>query len=221
MTKLHLAPLCLLVACAGTGEPPSEPIAATTEPPPPDLVLDFAHSGQLKQFEYTSPRMWRPYQESLELLGKSPYEPPHRSPHSIALLRTEPLGDFVLETRALQTGREYGHRDLCLVFGFVDDANFYYAHLASTPDPRAHNVFLVDDADRVALAPVPDQGVDWGTDVWHDLKVERQGARIRVWFDGQLTHEVTDATHGAGRVGLGSFDDSGRFDDLRLTSPDL
>ena len=97
MTKLHLAPLCLLVACAGTGEPPSEPIAATTEPPPPDLVLDFAHSGQLKQFEYTSPRMWRPYQESLELLGKSPYEPPHRSPHSIALLRTEPLGDFVLE----------------------------------------------------------------------------------------------------------------------------
>ena len=164
--------------------------------------------------------MWRVGEGSLELLGKSAYDPPHRSPHSIALLRTPDLGDFVLEVDLMQTGREYGHRDLCLFFGHQDAANFYYVHLATTPDPNAHNVFVVDDADRRPLAPVPETGVDWGTGIWHRVRLERTGAHISVHFDGDLVHEVEDGTHGAGRIGLGSFDDQGRFDRLRLTSPD-
>ena len=226
----------LAAACAGPVPAPGDGPVPTgdgpvvRQPPEPErapsggpgaLILAFDDPAELARLELTDPAMWRVDSGSLELLGKSAYEPPHRSPHSIALLDSGPVGDFVLEARLRQTGREYGHRDLCLVFGHVDPANFYYVHLATAPDPWAHNVFLVDDADRVALAPVPERGVDWGTDVWHDVRVERAGTRIRVWFDGTLTHEVHDATHGAGRVGLGSFDDQGRFDDVVLASPDL
>ncbi|MDF1799671.1 MAG: hypothetical protein P1V81_10880 [Planctomycetota bacterium] len=188
---------------------------------PQDLALDFDSAEELAGFLVTDEAMWRVHEGSLELLGKGAYQPPHRSPHSIALLRTPDLGDFVLEVDLLQTGHEYGHRDLCLVFGHQDPANFYYVHLATTPDPNAHNVFVVDDADRRPLLPVPAVGVDWGTGRWHHARLERTGARVSLHFDGDLVHEVEDGTHGAGRIGLGSFDDQGRFDRLRLSSPDL
>ena len=216
----RLLPLLVLSGACAT---PTDELA----PAWPSLTVDFATAAALTRFDYTDGARWRVHEGSLELQAAgdydpaTAYEPPHRSPHSIALLRDAEVGDFTLDVRLMQTGREYGHRDLCLFFGFEDAANFYYVHLATTPDPRAHNVFLVDDADRVALAPVPEDGADWGTDAWHDVRVERAGARIRVFFDDELTHELEDATHGAGRVGIGSFDDQGRFDDLVLASPDL
>ena len=36
------------------------------------------------------------------------------------------------------------------VFGYVDPSTFHYVHLAPSPDPHAHNVFVVD-GDRAAL----------------------------------------------------------------------
>ena len=92
-------------------------------------------------------------------------------------------------------------------------------HLATTPDERAHNVFLVDGAARRNLLPARAQGVDWGAG-WHHLRLERRVADglIRVYFDDltQPVLEVRDTTFGLGRVGLGSFDDTGRFANLEL-----
>ena len=176
----------------------------------------------LGRFDLTDPSAWEvtlrtgPEGEAvpcLELVGSSDYAPPHRSPRSIALLRERELGDFVLEASLMQTGREYGHRDLCLFFGHRGPARFYYVHLATSPDEHAHNVFLVDGADRRRIAEIPDEGVDWGTEEWHRVRLERTLAdgAIRVWFDGELVLEASDHTHGRGRVGFGSFDDTGAF----------
>ena len=119
-------------------------------------------------------------------------------------------------SQLLQTGREYGHRDLCLFYGFVDAAHYAYVHLATTPDANAHNVFLVDGADRRPLASIPAEGVDWGTDEWHRVRVERAGTQVRVFFDRapDPLFVVEDPTSGVGRVGVGSFDDTGRFAEL-------
>lgn len=171
------------------------------------------------------PAAWRIEAGELALTEASDaYAPPVRSPRRIALANVV-AGDFDLTLDARQTSREYGHRDLCVVFGFVAPDRFYYAHLATTPDETACNVFLVDRAPRRRLAPIPAAGVDWGAPgedaPWRRVRVERRLAArsIRVWVDGRLALEAEDATLGAGLVGLGSFDDTGRFRDVTLTAP--
>jgi hypothetical protein len=170
-----------------------------------------------QQFVFSDPEAWE-VGETLELVSASDYAPPFRSPLSIALVEGHTFGDFTLEAQLMQTGREYGHRDLCLFFGFVDTANFYYVHLATTPDEHAHNVFIVDDAARLALAPVPDKGIDWGDSEWHRVRLERTLASglIRVYFDDQLVHSLSDTTHGVGHIGFGSFDDTGQMRAIRI-----
>jgi hypothetical protein len=155
----------------------------------------------------------------LELAGEpDTYEPRVRSPRRIALLDGRSFGDFDLSVEAQQTSHEYGHRDLVAVFGFEGPERFYYVHFATTPDESACNVFLVDRAARRRLADIPARGVDWGSALgpgseppWRTLRVQRAGDVIRAWFEGELVVEARDATLGTGLVGLGSFDDRGRF----------
>ncbi len=156
----------------------------------------------------------------ITLSGPASYEPAVRSPRALALWASAAFGDFVLDVEAQQDGREYAHRDLCFFFGHQGPESFYYVHLASAADPNAHNVFVVDEAPRRNIATTVTEGVDWGApDSWHHVRIAREGSRIRVWFDDMDTPvmEADDATFGVGRIGVGSFDDSGRFRNLRVT----
>jgi hypothetical protein len=62
-------------------------------------------------------------------------------------------------------------------------------------------------------------GTDWD-DKWHDVKIERRVAdvTIYVYFDDMKKPVMTakNKTFTWGRIGLGSFDDTADFDDLRL-----
>jgi hypothetical protein len=202
----------LLASCAATGSG-----ADLREGFPVQYTQDFADARSLTDLTFSDARAWAWSEASLELHGESTYAPPHRSPLAMALIGDALFDDFVLEVEVLQTGREYGHRDLCLFFGFESPARFYYAHLATTPDEHAHNVFLVDGADRRAIAPVAEKGVEW-SDTWHLVRLSRIDGMIRVFFDDMTTPviEASDATLGAGRIGLGSFDDTGRFRNARV-----
>src|SRR5262245_29365394 len=51
---------------------------------------------------------------------KSSFKPPHRSPLNFALIKDLVVGDFTLDVKALSTEKDYGHRDLCLFFGYQD-----------------------------------------------------------------------------------------------------
>jgi hypothetical protein len=168
--------------------------------------------------DFSDPAAWRfvhaDGRDALELFGASDYAPPHRSPLNVALLTAMHLGDFTLDVDVRQTGRDYGHRDLCFFFGWQAPDRFYYVHLATTPDANAHNVFLVDGAPRRNLLAPQAKGVDWGQG-WHHVRLERTVAdgRVRVFFD-DLEHpvlEAVDTTLDLGRVGIGSFDDTGLF----------
>ena len=186
---------------------------------------DFTDASALDDFTFSDQRAWSHGNEGgrgyLDLAGGSKYRPKHRSPLNIALIDDLLLADFVLEAEAWQTGREYGHRDLSLFFGFEGPNRYYYAHLATEPDDRAHNIFLVDNADRAPMGAVPDEGVDWGSG-WKRVRVERQDGSLRVYFDGvkQPTVSTDRDPLGWGRVGFGSFDDTGRFSKVRIWAPD-
>ncbi|TWT47246.1 hypothetical protein [Botrimarina hoheduenensis] len=158
----------------------------------------------------------------LRLVQKaSAYTPPHRSPGHIALWETVSWGDFDLKVRVRSTHPDYGHRDVCLFFGWVDPAHFFYVHLGKEPDPHCHQIFVVDGADRLAITDggEKDAGAPWD-DAWHTVRLTRSRAtgRIAVYWDGQnepmLT--ATDTRFPIGKLGVGSFDDTADFSDLRV-----
>jgi acetyl esterase/lipase len=149
----------------------------------------------------------------------SAYTPPHRSPLNIALLKGLEVSDFVLDARVQSTVDDYGHRDLCFFFGYRDPAHYYYVHLARAADDRAHSVFIVNGKDRASIAGERTQGVDWSPG-WHRVRVRRDAAsgKIEVFFDDleKAIMTASDRTFPAGRIGVGSFDDTGNFDEIRL-----
>ncbi|MCA9297772.1 MAG: hypothetical protein KDA28_01825 [Phycisphaerales bacterium] len=189
------------------------------------LVLSGCHAGSHavraetpapSMLTFTDPDAWTVEDGALSLTSASTYTPPHRSPFNLAILSDVAWGDVTIEIEAMQTGREYGHRDLCFVLGYQSPSRFYYVHLATTPDPHANNIFIVNDAPRTALAPVPERGTDWGTGVWRTIRIEREGDAIRVFVDDALSLEASDATFADGFIGFGSFDDTGRFRNLHV-----
>ncbi len=195
------------------------------------LVYDqrFVEAGALSDFRFTDPSAWRLARSNdvaaLELVRQSKYTPVVRSPVNIALLADRILGDFVLEADLIQTGREYGHRDMCLFFGFQSPTNFYYAHIATAADKNAHNVFIVNNAPRTNIARETTKGVNWGLGVWHKVRLERNLAAgtIKVYFD-DMTKPIMvaeDKTIGAGQIGFGSFDDTGMVDNVRIWAPSV
>lgn len=207
--------------------------AALAQPGEPPAGFELVFDSRVDEAEllFSDPAAWQRNGSAseggltLELASQSAYQPPHRSPVNIALLAPWLFDRFVLEVEVQQTGREYGHRDACFFFAFESAERFYYAHLATAPDDRAHNVFLVDGADRAKTAPVNEAGVDWGQEEWHTVRIERGVSapeRTEVYFDGATTPTVSssDLTIRWGRLGVGSFDDTARFRALRVWAPE-
>lgn len=190
---------------------------------------DFTSNSVISEFEMSDPSAWKVVADDqgwLELIGESQYKARVRSPFNIALLKDHIFGDFILEADLAQSGREYGHRDLCLFFGAKDATNFYYVHIASVADQNANNIFLVNDAPRTNIATKTTKGTDWGdTNSWHKVRIERNitAGKIRVFFDDMSTPimEATDTHFDYGRIGFGSFDDTGRFDNIRIWGPEI
>jgi alkaline phosphatase D len=150
---------------------------------------------------------------------QSAYRPPHRSPVNISRLKDVVVGDFDLLARVLTTQRDYGHRDMCLFFGWQDPEHFYYVHLGQAMDDHANQIFIVNQAPRVKISEHTTQGTPWDAQ-WHTVKISRRVASgsIHVYWDDMETPvmRATDRTFLSGQIGLGSFDDTGNWDDVRL-----
>jgi hypothetical protein len=179
----------------------------TTDPPSADPVWKIIEVGS-------------PGNRALRVTGTSKYQPPHRSPHSIALLRDIVVGDFELTTRVQETNVKAGpHRDLCIFWGYQDPSHFYYVHFGAQADPHACQIFIVNDAPRKMITVDQAKGTPW-TEGWHNLKVVRRvdDGTMNVYFDDMEKPFMTakDKTFKWGQVGVGTFDDHGNFDDIAL-----
>ncbi|HEV2380617.1 MAG TPA: hypothetical protein VG206_12585 [Terriglobia bacterium] len=144
-----------------------------------------------------------------------------RRPLQFALLKNIKAGSFDLRVRVRREGGS-----MIVVFNYVDTLHFYYSHLSvdSGRKQAVHNgIFLVNNAPRVRIAgaeaipALPDTS-------WHQIRVLRNGAsgRIEVWSDVQagVLFTVVDHTYSCGQIGLGSFDETGDFSDVDLSSND-
>ena len=155
----------------------------------------------------------------LSLSRSSKYEPTVRSPKSIAWINGLDIGSFVLEVSVKQTGREYGHRDMCFFFNKVADDQFYYVHIASTADPHAHSTFRVDKAPRVSIVEKRTDGWKWDKE-YHTVRIVRdvETGVIDVYMDDMknpIMHTI-DKAFTSGTLGIGSFDDTGNFNEVTV-----
>ena len=131
------------------------------------------------------------------------------------------LGDFVLEARLQSTAvRENPHQDMCLFFGYQDPAHFYYVHLGRRADSHSNQIMIVDGAPRKMITQKQSPGTPW-TKGWHRVKVVRRVAQgaIEIYFDDMTKPHMaaSDKKFAWGQVGIGSFDDTGNWDDVKLS----
>ncbi|MGI9515967.1 MAG: hypothetical protein ACR2NP_02880 [Pirellulaceae bacterium] len=187
------------------------------------VVFQSDFSRINRAWESLDPDSWKVEDGRLQLFQKaSDYSPPFRSPLHITLLRTPSVADFVMDVRVRSTHEHYNHRDVCLFFGYQDPSRYYYVHLGQQTDPRANQIFIVNEADRTKISLTTTEGTPWDED-WHHVRLVRdsRSGDIRVYFDDMQTPVMTanDRTFVTGRVGLGSFDDTADFDDLSIRSP--
>jgi hypothetical protein len=143
---------------------------------------------------------------------------------NISLLKDVHVGDFVLEVDVLSTARDYGHRSMCLFFGYQDPSHFYYVHFGKQTDDHANQIFIVNEAARAKISTETTDGTPWD-DRWHHVKIVRRAGdgTIQVYFDDMQEPVMTavDKDFTWGRVGLGSFDDEGDFDNFKLSGVEV
>jgi hypothetical protein len=193
-----------------------------------DLPLAYQTDFERDQatgWDFTDKSAWRikrlddQHTQVLELFQASKYQPAVRSPLNIALLQGHDLANFVLDLKVRSTTRDYGHRDICLFFGHQDPSHFYYVHLGKQADDAANSIFLVNGKPRVSIAEKRTEGTPW-TDGWHHVRIVRnvKDGLIQVYFDDMKSPAMSahDQTFGHGRLGVGSFDDTGMFDEIRI-----
>jgi hypothetical protein len=183
---------------------------------------DFEDSD-ISEWKATDPTAWRIESGNngkvLALHKQSEYEPQVRSPVNINLIRNVFVGSFILELKMHSTTKDYGHRDMCLFFGYQDPTHFYYVHIANQSDAHANSIFIVNAEPRVSIAETRTTGTKWDEN-WHTVRLVRDADKgtIEVFFDDKpepIMTAVNDRFDWGG-IGVGSFDDTGQFDDIRL-----
>jgi hypothetical protein len=185
---------------------------------------DNFSSGTLDRWQFPYPEDWVVQSEgSLHFLhmlhSREPLVPRH--PMQFALLKGVNVGSFTFQARVRREGSS-----LLIVFNYVDTLHFYYTHLSVDPGAKVdvHNgLFIVDGGPRRRIAGVEASPVLPDKD-WHKIRVQRDvpSGSIEVFVDADPSprFSVVDHTFNCGQVGMGSFDETGDFTDVRLTSGD-
>ena len=189
----------------------------------PVLFQDDFENG-MNRWQPTDAKAWKITKHgdsnALHQYAQSKYSPPFRSPLNFALVKDLVVTDFVLEAKVLSTGKEGAHRDMCLFWGYQDPSHFYYAHMAKKADDRANQIFIVNGKERTKISKTSTAGTPWD-DRWHQVKLTRKvsDGAIAVYWDDMKTPIMTaeDKTFAWGQVGIGSFDDSGFWDDMKIS----
>ncbi len=206
--------------------------APADDPAPPEgMKLVYHHDFEdrkIDRYEPTDGSAWsllnnKDGNHVIALTKKnSDFKPPFRSPLNRTLIRDLQASSFIMDIRLQSTIPDYDHRSLCLFFGYQDDSHLYYVHFGKKADDHANQVFIVNNEARKKISTMSAAGTPW-TDNWHRARIVRNAdsGEITVYFDDLESPVMTaiDKTFGEGRLGFGSFDYIGNFDDVTIYVP--
>lgn len=147
---------------------------------------------------------------------------PIRRPAALAILKSEPLRNLTYSVELRSTAPvDLAVRDVQLIVGYQSPSQFYYVHLAAKTDAVHNGIFLVNNADRKRIDE-PTSTARFVDLAWHRVRLERDvgTGTIRVFVDDDKTPALSaiDRTLTWGRVGVGSFDETGEFRNLHVVA---
>lgn len=231
IVRLVIVLLLCGIAAGGCSPAADQPAVEPSAPTSTSSAEPGAHKGVLFEDDFETdpfPR-WEPTTKDawawedagastvFELVKNVPLKESIRAPFNRNLVKNVVVGDFQLDVDLRSTTRDYPNQSLCLFFGYQDPAHMYYVHFGRRTSDTSNQVFIVNGEDRTPISTQTTSGTAWD-DGWHHARIVRRAERgtIEVYFDDMRTPAMTavDTTFGSGRVGIGSFDDTGQFDNI-------
>ncbi len=201
---------------------------ASRQPPEESMGMPLILA---EEFDEPSPDRWMPTDPAAwkftkdgdrsvyAMVARSDYKPKYRSPEGISVLKDLYVSDFVLDVWLCSTAKDYAHRDMCVFFGHQGPTRFYYVHFGLKSDEVSNTIHIVNDKPRAPIAETRTEGTPW-TEGYHQVRVVRkvESGTIEAYFDDMTTPAMTahDTTLQWGRIGVGSFDDTGNVDRIVL-----
>lgn len=150
-------------------------------------------------------------------IGRAPLPSGPRRPFQFAIADTQPFKDVTVEAdiRPLK-------RSVIIVYAYRDPAHFDYAHISTDIKAPVHNgIFHVYGGERVRISPERGPAAFPEINVWYHVKlVQNSGTgTVDVTVDGKAVpalHAV-DLSLTTGKIGIGSFDETGDFKNVKIT----
>ncbi len=211
----------LIALCFAGGTRP-----ASGQQPPEVPRLDKVEAFGLRWGVVAAPE-WSFTDGVLRLLkDRQPIPGRPRKPQNYALAETEPYRKVTIEADL-----QPGGKSLVIVYAWQDESHFNYAHISSDA-ARAVNVhngiFHVFGGERVRISPLDGPGsfpvrtAQNAESPWTHVKLAWDGAtgRVVVEVDGRKSPslEAVDLSLTHGRVGLGSFNETGGFKTFKINA---
>ena len=146
--------------------------------------------------------------------------PGPRRPIQFALADVPEYARLILEADVRPLGNS-----LLIAFAYRDAAHFDYAHLSvdtAAKQPVHNGIFHVYGGERVRISSDRGPAAFSATGHWHHVKLIHDAATgtVDVSVDGQALpalHAV-DLSLGPGKIGPGSFDETGEFKNVTITT---
>ncbi len=192
----------------------------------PFLFLDDFEGGETQAWNPNFPQNWRVDTEgdSLAYHLIAPGEMGSIvAPSSWVILKGFDMESFVFAGQVkCKADPENPHRDMVVIFHFLDPTHFYYIHFSASSDDKHNIIGLVDGKDRIKInrEPAGKTVPRLSDSEYHDFRVSYDGksGKILVYMDDMTAPLMTavDKTFTHGLVGMGSFDDTGCFDNIKL-----
>nr|WP_321454239.1 hypothetical protein [uncultured Carboxylicivirga sp.] len=186
----------------------------------------FNNDKSTVDFEYSNADKWLISKQgkpgkSLKCLGKGEYTTENGSPEILAILKDYEVSDFILEMTIQQNGKNFGLLDFCVFYGVKDKEHYQYAQIAGHADKKTYKIFEVNGDKPHTIGQNKNDGVLWGINQWHQLKVVRntQDKSLKVYFNNELILETDNDVVNSGLIGFGSTNSAIKVDNIKLMAP--
>lgn len=150
-------------------------------------------------------------------IGREPLASGPRRPFQFAVADTQPFGKVTLEAdiRPLK-------RSVIIVYDYRDSGHFNYAHISADIKAPVHNgIFHVYGGERVRISPQRGPAAFPEINRWYHVKLVADGSsgKVDVTVDGKAVPalQAVDLSLTTGKVGIGSFDETGDFKNVKIT----
>lgn len=163
---------------------------------------------------------WKVEEGILHLVTSRGPLPGPRRPIQFALTDLQNYGRLTVEADVMPLGRS-----LIIVFAYRDPAHFDYAHLSTdeaAAQPVHNGIFNVYGGERVRISGERGPAAFAASGRWYHVMLthEAVAGTVEVAVDGRVVPALgaVDVSIGPGKVGLGSFDETGAFKNVKITA---